>query len=74
LFVDTCAKKAEITRRMIQHMPPRVNTSDDDDEDEDDDEDGGDDEQYPNIYGPIPVELVLSTKPAVMVAGLLHHL
>jgi len=37
-------------------------------------EDGGDDEQYPNIYGPIPVELVLSTKPAVMVAGLLHHL
>lgn len=37
-------------------------------------ENGGDDEQYPNIYGPIPVELVLSTKPAVMVAGLLHHL
>jgi len=35
---------------------------------------GGHDEQYPNIYGPIPVDLVSSTKPAVMVAGLLHHL
>jgi uncharacterized protein (DUF952 family) len=37
-------------------------------------EDGGNGETYPHIYGPIPVELVLSTKPAVMVQGQLHTL
>ena len=37
-------------------------------------EDGGDDEQYPNIYGPIPVELVSNTKPAVMIEGALQAL
>lgn len=37
-------------------------------------EDGGNGELYPHIYGPIPVDLVLSTKPAVMVAGVLKSL
>ena len=37
-------------------------------------EDGGNGERYPHIYGPIPVELVLNTKPAIMVAGHLQSL
>ena len=37
-------------------------------------EDGGSGELFPHIYGPIPVELVLNTRPAVMVAGSLQSL
>jgi uncharacterized protein (DUF952 family) len=37
-------------------------------------EDGGNGELFPHIYGSIPVELVLTTKPAVMVAGNLQPL
>jgi uncharacterized protein (DUF952 family) len=37
-------------------------------------EDGGNGELFPHIYGPIPVELVLHTKPAVMVEGNLQSL
>jgi uncharacterized protein (DUF952 family) len=37
-------------------------------------EDGGNGELFPHIYGPIPVGLVLTTRPAVMVAGCLQSL
>jgi uncharacterized protein (DUF952 family) len=37
-------------------------------------EDGGNGELFPHIYGPIPVELVITTKPAVMVGGNLQSL
>jgi uncharacterized protein (DUF952 family) len=37
-------------------------------------ESGGNGEAYPHIYGPIPVNLVLHSKQAIMISGELHRL
>lgn len=37
-------------------------------------ESGGNGEAYPHIYGPIPVDLVLHSKQAIMISGELHRL